>query len=321
MKDAHQFNAVDVAFGEAQDLFGSVISALPGEPLAEDDKYSGGVVAICAGSAQYPGAGVLCSTAAVRTTSSMVRYIGESAAIVAANPEVVAHEVLDSAGRAQAFVVGPGRGTDTSASAELKALLSREEALVIDADALTVLSQDRELRGLLRKRESATVLTPHAGECARLLLAVADDEGWDLEINQTSDKQQAAEGTIAADRLGVGKKIATSLKATVLLKGRKTVVTDGEMIFVVDAGSSWGATAGSGDVLAGIIGALIARPDEEPVKAATTGVFIHSVAAYLSAQTEHGPAPTSASRIAEKIPSAIAILARHTASIEVERKV
>ncbi len=262
-------------------------SPLPGEPAANDDKYSGGVVAICAGSPAFSGAGVLCTTAATRTTSSMVRYIGDSSAAIAANPEVVGHHDVDSAGRAQAWVIGPGRGTDDSAAAELRTVLERDEPVVVDADALTLLAQRADLRDLVRTR-GCTVLTPHAGECERLA---------------------EAESVEQHDRVETACQLARALNCTLLLKGRETIIAEGEHAHVIDAGSSWGATAGSGDVLAGIIGALIARPGQAGgLREATTAVCIHSVAAHLSARTEFGFAPTSASRIAEAIPAAMAKL-------------
>jgi len=257
-------------------------SPLPGEPAANDDKYIGGVVAICAGSPVFPGAGVLCTTAATRTTSSMVRYIGDSSAAIAANPEVVGHQDVDSAGRVQAWVIGPGRGTDDSAAAELRTVLERDEPVVVDADALTLLAQRADLRDVVRTR-GCTVLTPHAGECERLA---------------------EAESVEQHDRVETACQLARALNCTLLLKGRETIIAEGEHEHVIDAGSS-----GSGDVLAGIIGALIARPGQAGgLREATTAVLIHSVAAHLSARTEFGFAPTSASRIAEAIPAAMAKL-------------
>ncbi|WP_370445678.1 NAD(P)H-hydrate dehydratase, partial [Corynebacterium striatum] len=82
------------------------------------DKYSGGVVTIAAGSDTYPGAGILAATAAVRTSPAMVRFIGDRS-ITSLLPELVVHPDLGSAGHAQAIVVGPGRGTDAAAQAEL----------------------------------------------------------------------------------------------------------------------------------------------------------------------------------------------------------
>lgn len=282
----------------------------PVEPRADSDKYSGGVVGVCAGSDAYRGAAVLCAAGAVRATSSMVRYIGSGwEEVVRALPEVVAHTDVESAGRVQAWVVGPGRGTDDRAQAELAQLLDREEALLIDADAITLLSQHADLREKLRARTAPALLTPHVGEFRRLA------ESLDVEIPDP-----------AADRLAAVRAMAQHFDCGVLLKGRRTVIAYGVRVHVIDAGSSWGATAGSGDVLAGITGALMAQWESSMGKMrerypewdrgmlsdqyteVETAVRVHSVAAALAAQTPEGPAPTSASRIAEAVPRANAWL-------------
>ncbi|WP_459611187.1 bifunctional ADP-dependent NAD(P)H-hydrate dehydratase/NAD(P)H-hydrate epimerase [Corynebacterium urogenitale] len=299
---------------------------MPGEPGASSDKYSGGVVGICAGGRQYPGAGILATTAAVRATSSMVRWIGEDPlAIVLSNPEVVAHPSVEECGRVQAWVFGPGRGTGADAAHELSVILDCEEPVLIDADGLTLLAKNPELLRKLRDRGSAgvyaddraasgasagvkeaarlTILTPHAGEFARLAEALRVS-GGEPEAGEEPD---AMRFDLAAGRIEAASAMARELNCTVLLKGRFTVITDGVRVDVVDAGSSWAATAGSGDVLAGIIGALLAERGRT-AEAALVGQFIHSVAAYESARTPVGFAPTSASKIAEKIPEAIAVL-------------
>lgn len=284
---------------------------LPGEPGADGDKYSGGVVGICAGSPAYRGAAVLCATGAVRATSSMVRYLGSGAEeVIRALPEVVAHPDIEKSGRTQAWVVGPGRGTDGAARAELTQLLTRPEPVLIDADAITLLAAHQDLRVLLKERAGDTLLTPHAGEFTRLAASLA------VEIPG-----------LEVDRIGAVQTLAAELKCSVLLKGRHTIIVVDGRVVIVDAGSSWGATAGSGDVLAGIAGALLAHgavslaaahhrhprmPTSQvpsPSSLAVTAVHIHSVAAALAAQTPEGPAPTSASKIAEAIPRAIAWLA------------
>ncbi|GAB2516419.1 Bifunctional NAD(P)H-hydrate repair enzyme Nnr [Corynebacterium atrinae] len=261
------------------------------EPRPDDDKYSGGVVGICAGSAAYPGAGYLATSAAVRSTPSMVRYVGPlKDDIVRALPEVVISESVSKTGHVQAWVVGPGRGTDAVAEAELAELLGCPEPVVIDADALTLLSKSAQLRTLLRSRPANTLLTPHLGEFRRL-----------------ADSLEADIPDPEVDRIGAVLALARNLECDVLLKGRHTVIASPlGHVNSVDAGSSWGATAGSGDVLAGILGALMASSHAQAM--ASVGASIHSIAAWLSAQTPYGPAPTSASRIAEAIPHATAYL-------------
>ncbi len=280
------------------------------EPGAGSDKYSGGVVGICAGSDTYRGAAVLCAAGAVRATSSLVRYVGSGwAEVVRALPEVIAHDDVDSAGRVQAWVVGPGRGTDEPARSELAQLLDRPEPLLIDADGITLLSQHAELRDKLRRRSAKTLLTPHAGEFRRLA------DSLETEIPNPD-----------ADRLEAARAMALDLNCGILLKGRHTVIAHGIRVRVIDTGSSWGATAGSGDVLAGIAGALMAQSESvvpeiearypawdrsmfaDDYYEVETAVRIHSVAAALSAQTPEGSAPTSASKIAEAVPRANAWL-------------
>ncbi|MBP2333515.1 bifunctional ADP-dependent NAD(P)H-hydrate dehydratase/NAD(P)H-hydrate epimerase [Corynebacterium freneyi] len=275
------------------------------EPGAEDDKYSGGVVGICAGGDRYPGAGVLATTAAVRATSAMVRYVGAvSAEVVRALPEVVAHASLDDAGRVDAWVVGSGRGTDDAAAAELAELLSRDEPLLVDADAITLLARHPELREKLVAREGETLLTPHAGEFRRLSDAMA--EAGAEALPDPADHP-----------IGAAKAMAVALDCAVLLKGRRTVVAmpagHGHRtgtVRIIDAGTSWAATPGSGDVLSGLVGAWMAKDGMAGIAPAVT---VHARAAEVAARTPAGYAPTSASLIAGAIREATAALAAETA--------
>ncbi|MDC7104661.1 NAD(P)H-hydrate dehydratase [Corynebacterium falsenii] len=295
----------------------ALLRNLPGEPSATDDKYSGGVVGIYAGSEQFPGAGVLSCTGAVRTTNSMVRYVGGNAcAITASLPEVVIHPDRFATGRVQARLLGPGRGTDRAAKEELVDLLDTVQPLILDADALTIISKDKDLVETLRKRLAPTVCTPHGGEFERLAKPVRE-LGHEV-ANSAEDRLQAA------------RDLAVALDCTVLLKGRFSVIANPHQTVVVDYGSSWAATAGSGDVLSGIVGAILARDASRRAFAhgyaeagqseidsaeadyvlftTALGAIIHAVAAFHSAETPYGRAPTSASRIAEAIPGAIAHL-------------
>lgn len=253
-------------------------------PGATDDKYTQGVTGILAGSASYPGAAVLCTGAAVAATSGMVRYAGSAAAEVVSHwPEVVAAPSAAAAGRVQAWVVGPGLGTDDTGAAALWFALESDLPVIVDADALTILAAHP---GLVADRAAPTVLTPHAGEFARL-----------------------AGSPPGSDRVGATRKLADQLGVTVLLKGNVTVIAEpGGPVHLNRAGGSWAATAGSGDVLSGIVGALLAagRPAGE---AAAAAAFVHARAANLSA-ADPGPhpAPTSASRILAHVRAAIASL-------------
>lgn len=227
-------------------------------PGPADDKYTQGVTGVIAGSHTYPGAAILCAGAAVAATSGMVRYVGGGREeVLRAWPEIVAVERLEDAGRVQAWVVGPGMGVDADAGERLRQVLSSDLPVLVDADGITLLAAHPEWA---RERTAPTLLTPHAGEFARL-----------------------SGHAPAADRVGAAKALAADLGATVLLKGRATVIADSDgRVMVNEAGGSWEATAGSGDILAGLIGALLAS-GLEPMLAAAVGARVHSRAAELAA--------------------------------------
>ncbi|MHC9291720.1 NAD(P)H-hydrate dehydratase [Mycobacterium sp. LTG2003] len=253
-------------------------------PGPRDDKYTQGVTGVLSGSATYPGAAVLSTGAAVAATSGMVRYAGSAAAQVLSHwPEVVAAPSPQEAGRVQAWVVGPGLGTDDTAKAALRFALESDLPVIADADALTLLAADS---GPVAGRSAPTVLTPHAGEYQRL-----------------------AGKPVGDDRVAATRDLAARLGVTVLLKGNVTVIAQpGAATYLNPAGQSWAATAGSGDVLSGMIGALLAAglPSGE---AAAAAAFVHARAANLSAADPGpNPAPTSASRILAHVRGAIAAL-------------
>lgn len=253
-------------------------------PGSTDDKYSQGVTGVLAGSATYPGAAILCTGAAVAATSGMVRYAGTANAQVVDHwPEVVAAPSPAAAGRVQAWVVGPGLGTDEAGAAALWFALETDLPVIVDADALTILAAHPDL---LAGRSAPTVLTPHAGEFARLAGHPPGD-----------------------DRVDAARKLAAAFGATVLLKGNVTVIAEPTgRVYLNRADGSWAATAGSGDVLSGIIGSLLAA-GLPPGEAAAMAAFVHARAANLSA-ADPGPgtAPTSASRILAHVRSSIANL-------------
>ncbi|MFA5711159.1 NAD(P)H-hydrate dehydratase [Mycolicibacterium sp.] len=251
-------------------------------PGRRDDKYTQGVTGVLAGSQTYPGAAILSAGAAVAAHSGMVRYAGSAAAEVVSHwPEVVAAPTPEQAGRVQAWVVGPGLGTDAAAEQTLRFALSADVPVLVDADGLTLLAQRPEL---VTERAAPTVLTPHAGEFERLAGRPPGD-----------------------DRVSAARALAAELGAVVLLKGHVTVIAapDGP-VYLNPAGGSWAATAGSGDVLSGIIGALLAA-GLPPVEAAAAGAFVHTRAAELSA-ADPGPkpVPTSAAAILSHIRAALA---------------
>lgn len=255
-------------------------------PDVDDDKYSQGVVGIVAGSERFPGAGVLCTGGAVAGTSGMVRYAGHAAPqVLARYPEVVAAPSFAEAGRAQAWVVGPGGGTDDDAERTLREVLASDLPVLVDADGLTVLARNP---ALVQGRAAPTLLTPHAGEFARL-------------IGRRPEP----------DRVAAVRALAADWQVHVLLKGRATLIArpDGH-VFVNDAGGSWASTAGAGDVLAGVVGALMSS-GMAPDLAAAAGARAHALAANLAARDGVGTAPTAASCIAAHLRAAVRTLRAH----------
>lgn len=242
---------------------GDVAALLP-VPGADDDKYSRGVVGVVSGSAAYEGAAVLSVGGALRAKAGMVRYAGSAAAGVRARwPEAVVTEGRRTdAGRVQAWVIGPGLGTDEEAAGLVAEVLATEVPVLVDADGLTVLARSPQL---LRDRTAPTVLTPHDREFERLF------------------------GPIGADRLAAARRAAAESGAVVLLKGQATVVADPDgRVRINPTGSHWLATAGTGDVLSGLAGALLAG-GLDPLDAAAAAAYVHGMAGALAAGEPGGP--------------------------------
>lgn len=250
-------------------------------PTSVTDKYARGVVGIDAGSDEYPGAGLLALGGAVFSGAGMVRFLGPESlrsTVVGRFPNVVHGQ-----GRCQAYLCGPGWGSrDEDLAARLAATLDQGLPTVIDADALGVLPE---------KLEDHALLTPHAGELARLLEVEREDvEG-----------EPAAMAQAAADRTG----------ATVLLKGATHYVAvpsrasgDGggaSVVHVAVHGPAWTGQAGSGDTLAGICATLLAAG----LDARTAAVAAASVQA-ITARSHPGPYPPQ--ELARRLPETIAEL-------------
>ncbi|WP_067454540.1 bifunctional ADP-dependent NAD(P)H-hydrate dehydratase/NAD(P)H-hydrate epimerase [Actinomadura macra] len=249
----------------------------PPEPRPESDKYRRGVVGILAGGDEFTGAAVLSTGGAVRGGAGMVRF-----ASVAHPVELVRHrwpeavttviepgrhgaKVVERVGRVQAWVVGPGLGTGAAAESLLEAALATDLPVLVDADGLTVLARRRDLL----RRAAPTVLTPHAGELSRLIDADRD--------------------TIEAARLQHVRQAAAELSATVLLKGSTTLIAEQDRpVRVNPTGTPRLATAGTGDVLSGLIGALLAG-GMPALDAATAGAYLHGLAARLAATASQTP--------------------------------
>ncbi|MGN8552433.1 UNVERIFIED_CONTAM: NAD(P)H-hydrate dehydratase [Microbacterium sp. SLM126] len=254
-------------------------------PTASDDKYSRGVLGIRTGSDAYPGAAVLGVEAAWRTGVGMVRYLGPerpTSLVLSRRPETVAAE-----GRVQAWVIGSGTDAATRTSTEtevLRGILHDTDPVIVDAGALDLATDVTAPR----------ILTPHEREHARLRSALGL-------------------GHAAADRAASARETAEAIGAVLLLKGSSTIVAspDGSVI-EVSAGTPWLATAGTGDVLAGVIGALVAAfAGERSTDAASlaalaaSGAWLHGHAGRL-ASAACGGGPVTALDVAQSLPRAVA---------------
>jgi hydroxyethylthiazole kinase-like uncharacterized protein yjeF len=174
-------------------------------------------------------------------------------------------------------------GTDEHAAARLAGVLATDLPVLVDADALTILSQ---VGGL--PRQAPTLITPHAGELARLLRTDA--------------------ASVEARRLEHARRAAAELGATVLLKGSTTVIAQPheEPVLVNPTGTPWLATAGTGDVLSGLAGSLLAQ-GLAPAQAALAAAYLHGLAARLAAAGPGpgpGEAPIAAFDVVRSLPDA-----------------
>ncbi|CAG7599792.1 NAD(P)H-hydrate dehydratase [Actinacidiphila bryophytorum] len=274
---------IDIGLGDdlgvpaVEALQNADVAAMLPRPGGESDKYRRGVVGIVAGSDRYPGAAVLAVSGAIRGGAGAVRYVGGGgAAVLARHPEtLVSTGSPHAAGRVQAWVVGPGLGDSAAARTAVEEVLASDVPVLVDADGLRLMSRDAVLA-----RNAATVLTPHAGEAAALL----------------GRPREAVE----ASRLDAVRALAGAYGATVLLKGSTTLVASPsalEPVRVNPTGTAWLATAGSGDVLSGLAGSLLAAA-LPAADAASAAAYLHGLAARLT------PPPLTALDVATTLPSA-----------------
>lgn len=265
----------------------------PPELPVDAHKGIAGRVMLACGSAWMPGAAILSSRAAQRAGAGLVRLWCRDAELVSivapCAPEAVFVRGIASTFEASdhhAALVGPGLGLDAIARSIVRTACEHDAPLVLDADALTLLSREPEL---VATRSAPLVLTPHPGEAARLIGHAVSDE--DL------------------GRVEVAREIARRFRAIVCLKGRGTVVTDGQRTFVNDTGNPGMATAGAGDVLAGITVAYLAQTVSlassswTAFDAAARAVWVHGRAGDLVAN-ELGTRGLVASDLVEFLPRA-----------------
>ncbi|MEO3852886.1 NAD(P)H-hydrate dehydratase [Streptomyces sp. B8F3] len=254
------------------------VAALLPEPTAESDKYRRGVVGVVAGSERYPGAAVLAVGGALRGGAGAVRYVGPAArAVIARYPETLVHPGPPGrAGRVQAWVVGPGLGDGPGAEEVLEQVLATDVPVLVDADGLRLLDRVR-----VRRLSAPALLTPHAGEAAALL-------GVDR-------------AEVESRRLAAVRSLADAYGATTLLKGSTTLIADpgGEHpVRLNPTGTSWLATAGSGDVLSGLTGSLLAA-GLAARDAGSVGAYLHG----LAARTLAAGAPITAHELPDALPA------------------
>jgi hydroxyethylthiazole kinase-like uncharacterized protein yjeF len=279
------------------------IAAILPRPSGQSDKYRRGVLGLLAGSDKYTGAAMLAAGGATRGGAGMVRLVtppSAAAVVRREHPEVVITELaadtsIEKVGRVQAWVVGPGMGTDAAATLRFRAILQTGLPVLIDADGLTILAANRDQL----PRAAPTLLTPHAGELGRLLGADPAD--------------------VEARRLAYARRAAAEFGACVLLKGSTTVIAppDGvDPVLVNTTGTPWLATAGTGDVLSGLAGALLAQ-GLLPPQAAIAAAYLHGLAARLAAagpddsggHDSHAAAPIGAADLVSALPQAFRAVA------------
>jgi len=259
---------LDLPEAPVQSLQPDDVQALYPVPDAHSDKYSRGVLGLIAGSTQYPGAAVIATTGALAGPIGMLRYVGPdavAAAVLAMHPEVVVGE-----GRVQAWAVGSGLSDETLDRKLFDGVTQQQDLpVIVDAGGIAALDHDRA---------GAVVITPHAGELSALI-------GLPRE-------------QIEARRLHYAREVAEDRQLVVLLKGATTIVAapDGSA-FVNPIATPWLATAGSGDVLAGLLGSLLAGGVPE-FEAAALAAYLHAAAGQLAATD----GPVTAMKAAAALP-------------------
>lgn len=276
----------------AKDWSGLDAARVLRRPTADDDKYSRGVVGLRTGSSRYPGAAVLGVEAAWRTGTGMVRYLGPERAqdlVLQRRPETVTAD-----GRVQAWVIGSGTDAaerGASETAALRGILHADVPVVVDAGALD----------LVPGASAPVIVTPHARELTRLREAL----GLKADDARDDDAREA-----------VACETAEAFGGVVLSKGAVTIVAaPGGWSRRVSAGTPWLATAGTGDVLGGVLGAITAgavaagRTGLDDLAAcAATAAWVHGRAGSVASLSRGGGGPVAALDVAEALPGVVAAL-------------
>ena len=258
------------------------------EPRGEfDHKGTHGHALVIAGSAEYMGAAILCTGAALRSGCGLVTahipsegrtamLVSHPSAIISADPSPVFSSLPERFSKYSSVAAGPGLGKaepSVTALKELLACLPQYEnirALVLDADALNIIS---EHPGMLAAIPAGSVLTPHPGELARLLRAAAD-----CGMIENAAPAAGTPWTDDMHRVALVRQLCRGLKSVIVVKGAHTMTCspDGRCFFNM-SGNPGMAKGGSGDVLTGLIAGLAAR-GYDPLTAALLGVWFHGCA-------------------------------------------
>ena len=277
------------------------ILALPPLPPRPIDGHKGtfGRVLVVGGSEDMLGAPVLAGAAALRMGCGLAQIAVPRSilpAALSAVPELVGlglpktggkKELADAAAKADAIVVGPGLGQQPAAAARLMQLIALTKPLVVDADALNLLAQHRTWPRTFR---APAILTPHPGEMQRL-----------AKLLGRSDVPSDQPG-----RIDIATRAAQTFGQIVILKGHRTIVTDGRRYYINTTGDSTLAKAGSGDLLSGMIASLLAQ-NMPPFEAAILATHLHGLAGQLAGQRLN-PRSALARDILDSLPQALATL-------------
>ena len=271
------------------------IPPLPARPV-EGHKGMFGRVLVVGGNDGMIGAPVLAGTSALRVGSGLVQIAVPRAILqhaLAITPELIGlglgkaagkDQLLEAAEKADAIVIGPGLGQTPEAEGRLTRLVRLDKPMVVDADGLNILSKMKRWPTWFKAR---AVLTPHPGEMARLGKLIGRTEV----------------PTDEAGRIAIARQAAEAFGQVVLLKGYGTVITDGRRVHVNRTGNSALSKAGTGDVLSGVIGALLGQ-DLDPFDAACLGAWLHGRAGELAGQ-RLGLRSVLARDVVEALPQAL----------------
>jgi hydroxyethylthiazole kinase-like uncharacterized protein yjeF len=253
-------------------------------PKRQKDAHKGlhGSVAIIGGADGMVGAALLAGRAALLLGAGRIYacFLAKDAPSVdILHPEIMMRSMhdLDHLKSLDCAVIGPGLGMLNNAKDALENWLKKEIPLVLDADALNLISADPSLAKLLKERSAPSVVTPHAGEAARLLNVTADQ----IQKNRESSALQ----------------LAQDFRCTVVLKGAGTLISQNNQLLLNTTGNAALASGGTGDVLAGMIGSFVAQ-GLNVLEACKTAVYLHGTAADNLVAQEIGPIGLTASEVA-----------------------